>query len=103
MEADRAPYSLFFYTSPYKRSKQTHEEITSAFDSKHLVGAQEEVQLREQVRQRLSQSPGNPLKELQAKQTLEWFSHAWRQALRSCCQASRCREGHRFASALNDA
>lgn len=50
MEADRAPFSLFFYTSPYKRSKQTHEEITSAFDSKLLVGAQEEVQLREQVR-----------------------------------------------------
>lgn len=49
MEGDRAPYSLFFYTSPYKRSKQTHEEICSAFDSKHLVGNQEEVQLREQV------------------------------------------------------
>ena len=50
MEGDRAPYSLFFYTSPYKRSKQTHEEICSAFDHKHLVGSQEEVQLREQVR-----------------------------------------------------
>lgn len=49
MEGDRAPYSLFFYTSPYKRSKQTHEEICSAFDPKHLVGSQEEVQLREQV------------------------------------------------------
>ena len=52
MEGDRAPYSLFFYTSPYKRSKQTHEEICSAFDHKHLVGSQEEVQLREQVRLR---------------------------------------------------
>ncbi len=50
MEQDAAPYSLFFYTSPYKRSKQTHEEISGAFDAKHLVGAQEEVQLREQVR-----------------------------------------------------
>ena len=49
MEGDRAPYSLFFYTSPYKRSKQTHEEICDAFDHKHLVGSQEEVQLREQV------------------------------------------------------
>lgn len=34
--------------SPYKRSKQTYEEITRAFDPKHLVGCQEEVQLREQ-------------------------------------------------------
>ena len=31
-----------------QRSKQTYEEITRAFDAKHLVGAQEEVQLREQ-------------------------------------------------------
>eukprot|EP00208_Stichococcus_sp_RCC1054_P002445 CAMPEP_0206143802 /NCGR_PEP_ID=MMETSP1473-20131121/21850_1 /ASSEMBLY_ACC=CAM_ASM_001109 /TAXON_ID=1461547 /ORGANISM="Stichococcus sp, Strain RCC1054" /LENGTH=483 /DNA_ID=CAMNT_0053539373 /DNA_START=173 /DNA_END=1621 /DNA_ORIENTATION=+ len=48
MDADQAPYSLFFYTSPYKRSKQTYEEITKAFDPKRLVGSQEEVQLREQ-------------------------------------------------------
>lgn len=49
MERDGQPYSLFFYTSPYKRSKQTHEEIIKALAPRHVVGAQEEVQLREQV------------------------------------------------------
>ncbi|GLC44437.1 hypothetical protein PLESTB_000469800 [Pleodorina starrii] len=51
MEADpeRAPdYKLFFYISPYKRSLQTYEGISSQFPSHHLLGVQEEVQLREQ-------------------------------------------------------
>ncbi|GIL42900.1 hypothetical protein Vafri_727 [Volvox africanus] len=41
-------YKLFFYISPYKRSLQTYEGISSQFSSHHLLGVQEEVQLREQ-------------------------------------------------------
>jgi len=41
-------YRLFFYTSPYKRSLQTYEQISSAFGQDHIMGVQEEVQLREQ-------------------------------------------------------
>ncbi|GFR41068.1 hypothetical protein Agub_g1708 [Astrephomene gubernaculifera] len=51
MEADpgrRDDYRLFFYISPYKRSLQTYEGISSQFSSHHLLGVQEEVQLREQ-------------------------------------------------------
>lgn len=39
---------LFFYTSPYLRSKQTYEGIAQAFSFEEIVGVQEEVQLREQ-------------------------------------------------------
>lgn len=31
LEADGAPYRLFFYTSPYKRSHQTYEAVASCF------------------------------------------------------------------------
>ena len=48
MEQDGKPYNLFFYTSPYKRSRQTFEEIGKAIDPASIIGAQEEVQLREQ-------------------------------------------------------
>ena len=48
MEQDGQPYNLFFYTSPYKRSRQTFEEISKAIDPAAVIGAQEEVQLREQ-------------------------------------------------------
>ncbi len=48
MEQDGNPYNLFFYTSPYKRSRQTFEEISKAIDPAAIIGAQEEVQLREQ-------------------------------------------------------
>ncbi|KXZ56778.1 hypothetical protein GPECTOR_1g700 [Gonium pectorale] len=44
----RDDYRLFFYISPYKRSLQTYEGICSQFPSHHLLGVQEEVQLREQ-------------------------------------------------------
>ncbi|GAB4814314.1 hypothetical protein N2152v2_001360 [Parachlorella kessleri] len=48
MDADGKPYKLFFYTSPYLRSKQTYEGLIQAFKPEQLVGVQEEVQLREQ-------------------------------------------------------
>ena len=48
MEADGKPYRLYFYTSPYKRSHQTYEALAESFESKHVAGQQEEVQLREQ-------------------------------------------------------
>ncbi|PNW85350.1 hypothetical protein CHLRE_03g182300v5 [Chlamydomonas reinhardtii] len=44
----RDNFRLFFYISPYKRSLQTYEGICSQFPSHHLLGVQEEVQLREQ-------------------------------------------------------
>lgn len=47
-EADNMPYKLFFYYSPYLRSKQTYEGIASAFSEDQICGAQEEVQIREQ-------------------------------------------------------
>ena len=31
LEADGAPYRMFFYTSPYKRSHQTYEAVASCF------------------------------------------------------------------------
>jgi len=39
---------LFFYTSPYLRSRQTYEGVSQMFEPCHIAGAQEEVQLREQ-------------------------------------------------------
>lgn len=41
-------YKLFFYTSPYRRSIQTYEGITSCFHHSSIKGVQEEVQIREQ-------------------------------------------------------
>jgi hypothetical protein len=43
-------FRLFVYTSPYKRSLQTYEHLSSAFSQSQILGVQEEVQLREQVR-----------------------------------------------------
>lgn len=40
--------NLFFYTSPYLRSKQTYDGVTQAFSPSRIAGVQEEVQLREQ-------------------------------------------------------
>lgn len=40
--------NLFFYTSPYLRSKQTYEGVAEAFGVSRIAGVQEEVQLREQ-------------------------------------------------------
>ncbi|KAL0025571.1 hypothetical protein WJX79_002535 [Trebouxia sp. C0005] len=48
MDSDGQPYNLFFYTSPYKRSRQTHDSVSSCFAANQLKGVQEEVQLREQ-------------------------------------------------------
>ena len=48
MDGDRQPYNLFFYTSPYKRSRQTYDSLRGVFDQNQLKGVQEEVQLREQ-------------------------------------------------------
>jgi len=39
---------LFFYTSPYLRSRQTYEGVAQAFQPNEIAGVQEEVQLREQ-------------------------------------------------------
>lgn len=41
-------HKVFFYTSPYLRSKQTYEGLIQAFEPEQLLGVQEEVQLREQ-------------------------------------------------------
>ena len=40
--------TIFFYTSPYLRGKQTCEGVASAFAPESILGIQEEVQLREQ-------------------------------------------------------
>lgn len=45
---DGAGSRLFFYTSPYLRSRQTYEGVAQAFIPQQLAGVQEEVQLREQ-------------------------------------------------------
>ncbi|KAL4428501.1 hypothetical protein ABPG75_002590 [Micractinium tetrahymenae] len=42
------PCKLFFYTSPYLRSRQTYEGLAMAFQPEQVQGVQEEVQLREQ-------------------------------------------------------
>jgi len=41
-------YRLYFYISPYLRSRQTYEGIRSAFAPQQIAGMQEDVQLREQ-------------------------------------------------------
>ena len=48
MDDDSQPYNLYFYTSPYKRSRQTYDSLCGVFDQQQLKGVQEEVQLREQ-------------------------------------------------------
>lgn len=45
---DRSAYRMYFYISPYLRSKQTYEGIRAAFAPSQIAGMQEEVQLREQ-------------------------------------------------------
>ena len=47
-DADGAPYKLFFYISPYKRTKQTAAGVASAFRGDQVMGVREEPQLREQ-------------------------------------------------------
>lgn len=48
MEADGADYKLFFYLSPYRRSKETAIGIAKAFEGRRILGVREEPQLREQ-------------------------------------------------------
>lgn len=48
MHADGSVGRLFFYTSPYLRSRQTFEGVAQAFRPEEIGGVQEEVQLREQ-------------------------------------------------------
>jgi broad specificity phosphatase PhoE len=47
-ESDGLPYSLFFYISPYKRSKQTCAAVAAQFERSQIIGVREEPQLREQ-------------------------------------------------------
>ncbi|KAI8475889.1 MAG: histidine phosphatase superfamily [Monoraphidium minutum] len=46
--AAKTDYRLYFYISPYLRSRQTYEGIRAAFGPDQVAGMQEEVQLREQ-------------------------------------------------------
>lgn len=48
LNAGGQPYQVYFYTSPYTRTVQTYEGIAAAFDPASILGAQEDVQLREQ-------------------------------------------------------
>lgn len=48
LEEDGDAYKLFFYISPYKRSKQTAATIAKQFDREKILGVREEPQLREQ-------------------------------------------------------
>ena len=48
LETDGDPYKLVFYISPYRRSYQTYQGISKAFDSESIIGVFEDVQLREQ-------------------------------------------------------
>lgn len=48
LQSEQEAYKLFFYMSPYKRSKQTYEGIAAQFGRHIVAGTQEEVQLREQ-------------------------------------------------------
>lgn len=48
LQSGQETYKLFFYMSPYKRSKQTYEGIAAQFGRNIVAGTQEEVQLREQ-------------------------------------------------------
>ena len=47
-QAEGEPYKLYFYMSPYMRSKQTTEALAGVFRERDIAGFQEEVQLREQ-------------------------------------------------------
>ena len=47
-QAEGEPYKLYFYMSPYMRSKQTTEALAGVFRGGEIAGFQEEVQLREQ-------------------------------------------------------
>ena len=47
-QAEGEPYKLYFYMSPYMRSKQTTEALAGVFRERNIAGFQEEVQLREQ-------------------------------------------------------
>ena len=53
-ERDGTPFKLFFYISPYKRTKQTAAGVASVFGEDQVMGVREEPQLREQVRPRLA-------------------------------------------------
>lgn len=48
MEAEGEDYNVFFYMSPYRRSKETALEIAKCFPRDRITGIREEVQLREQ-------------------------------------------------------
>ncbi|KAK9835626.1 hypothetical protein WJX74_004542 [Apatococcus lobatus] len=48
LQSEQEAFKLFFYMSPYKRSKQTYEGIAAQFGRNIVAGTQEEVQLREQ-------------------------------------------------------
>ena len=48
LQSENETFKLFFYMSPYKRSKQTYEGIAAQFSRSIVAGTQEEVQLREQ-------------------------------------------------------
>jgi broad specificity phosphatase PhoE len=41
-------YKIYFYISPYLRSRQTYKGIRAAFAPNQIAGMQEDVQLREQ-------------------------------------------------------
>lgn len=44
----KSPYSVFFFSSPYKRSAQTLQHVAKAFPSDVIIKAVEDPQLREQ-------------------------------------------------------
>jgi len=48
MDGDENDYNLFFYISPYRRSKETAIGIAKAFEGRKILGVREEPQLREQ-------------------------------------------------------
>ena len=48
MDSDGTDYSVFFYISPYRRSKETAIGIAKAFEGRKILGVREEPQLREQ-------------------------------------------------------
>ena len=48
MDEDDNKYKLFFYISPYRRSKETAIGIAKAFEGDRILGVREEPQLREQ-------------------------------------------------------
>jgi len=48
MDEDNSKYKLFFYISPYRRSKETAIGIAKAFEGDRILGVREEPQLREQ-------------------------------------------------------